>query len=69
MKALLLLFGLYAGILLVGCESDIAPGSEIPGKFERGIRGQGQLYETDRSPVPGSPNYDPSMRDESRVGN
>jgi hypothetical protein len=68
MKALLLLFGVAGGFLLAGCESDIAPGTEIPQKFERGIRGQGELYETDRSPVPGSPGYDPSIREESRVG-
>lgn len=68
MKALLLMFGAAGGLLLAGCESDIAPGSEVPGKFQRGIRGEGELYEPDHSPIPGSPSYDPSIREQSRVG-
>ncbi len=67
MKALLFL--LSAGLLLTGCESDVAPGTEVPGKFQRGIRGEGTLYQSDRSSVPGSPNYDPMIREDARTGN
>ena len=62
MKAFLALFCTVSALALSGCESDIAPGSEVPEKFERGIRGQGTLYQPDRS-------NDPEIREQSRVGN
>jgi hypothetical protein len=69
MKVIILLFlPVFGASLLTSCESDIASGTEVPEKFERGIRGQGKLYEPDHSPNPGSPNYDPSVREEARSG-
>jgi len=62
MKLTLTLLCASAGLFFAGCESDVAPGSEVPEKFERGIRGQGTLYQPDRS-------NDPEIREESRVGN
>jgi hypothetical protein len=62
MKAFLTLLCTVSGLALTSCESDVAPGSEVPEKFERGIRGQGTLYQPDRS-------NDPEIREESRVGN
>jgi hypothetical protein len=62
MKALLTLLCVAGGLSLAGCESDVAPGSEVPGKLQRGIRGEGTLYQPDRS-------NDPEIREESRVGN
>ncbi len=62
MRAFLVLFSASAAIVLcAGCESDVAPGTEVPGKLERGIRGEGTLYQPDRS-------NDPMIREESRVG-
>jgi hypothetical protein len=62
MKAFLLLLGVAAaGLLLAACESDVADGTEVPQKFQRGIRGNGTLYQPDRS-------ADPMIREESRVG-
>ncbi len=62
MKLLFTILCATSGLFLAGCESDVAPGSEVPGKLERGIRGQGTLYQPDRS-------NDPEIREESRVGN
>lgn len=45
----------------VGCESDLPPDQDAGRKLERGFRGQGTLYQPDRS-------NDPVIREESRVG-
>jgi hypothetical protein len=48
--------------LFVGCENDLPPQpSQVPAKLERGISGQGTLYQPDRS-------ADPVIREQSRVG-
>lgn len=47
---------------MVGCESDLPPErSEVANTFQRGVRGQGTLYQPDRS-------NDPLIREQSRVG-
>jgi hypothetical protein len=59
---LLLLSTVSAAGLLAGCETDMPPQrSEVPGKLQRGMTGQGTLYQPDRS-------ADPVIREESRVG-
>jgi len=59
---LLLLSAISATALLAGCETDMPPQpSEVPGKLQRGMKGQGTLYQPDRS-------ADPIIREESRVG-
>lgn len=68
MKASLVLLTVIAAGFLAGCESDIAPGSEVPGKFERGIRGKGTLYERDRSSSPGDRAYDPIAGEDAHAG-
>jgi hypothetical protein len=64
MERFLLMLALLAGcVLLPGCESDLPPEpSQLPGKLERGITGQGTLYQPDRG-------SDPLIREQSRVGN
>ncbi len=58
--ASLLLAG--ACIAFVGCESEL-PSTEQPGqKLERGLTGQGTVYQPDKS-------NDPIIREETRVGN
>jgi predicted small lipoprotein YifL len=55
---------------LQGCESELPPdnsnaslnAAKVPERFERGLEGQGTLYQPDRS-------SDPVIREESRVGN
>jgi hypothetical protein len=63
MQRFLVLFALAAlVVLLQGCENDLPPQpSQVPGKLERGITGQGTLYQPDRS-------NDPLIREQSRVG-
>jgi hypothetical protein len=63
MQRFLVLFALAALVaLLQGCESDLPPQpSQVPGKLERGITGQGTLYQPDRS-------NDPIIKEQSRVG-
>jgi hypothetical protein len=63
MVRLFLSLGLLAVCaLIVGCENDLPPQpSQVPGKLERGISGQGTLYQPDRS-------SDPVIREQSRVG-
>ena len=54
-----------AGVLLSGCETDVAPDSTKPNpaeKFQRGVTGQGSLSQPDRS-------GDPVIRENTRVGN
>ncbi len=56
-------------LAFAGCESEIPadrtdPGiapSQVPNRVERGLSGQGTLYQPDRS-------SDPVIREESRVG-
>ena len=53
-----------AGVLLSGCETDLAPDSTKPNpaeKFQRGATGQGSLSQPDRS-------EDPVIRENTRVG-
>jgi hypothetical protein len=64
MKAYLFALSMLAAtFVLAGCESDLPPTpSQVPNKLERGVTGQGTLYEPDRT-------SDPMIREESRVGN
>jgi hypothetical protein len=63
MQRVLILLGLLAAaVLLPACESDLPPQpSQVPGKIERGLSGQGTLYQPDRT-------SDPVIREQSRVG-
>jgi len=64
MKAfLVLLSATAAGVLFSACESDVAPDpANDPGqKLQRGVTGQGTLYQPDRT-------GDPLIREQSRVG-
>lgn len=59
---LLMLSAVSALVLLPGCENDLPPApSQLPAKLERGVTGQGTLYQPDRT-------SDPMIREESRVG-
>ncbi len=63
MKAFLVVCAaLAAGAIFSGCESDLprTPG-EPTAKLQRGITGQGTLYQPDQS-------GDPVIREQSRVG-
>jgi hypothetical protein len=51
MKATLA-FLMLATACFTGCESDVPPARDAGRKFERGIRGQGTLYEQDRTEDP-----------------
>ena len=63
---------IFAAILLAstslifsGCENDVPPDASTttgPDKLRRGITGQGQVVQPDRS-------EDPLIREQSRVGN
>ena len=56
------LSALFAVLLFASCESDMPPEpSAVPSKLQRGMRGQGTLYQPDRT-------GDPVIREESRVG-
>lgn len=63
MKALIALV-LLAGVslALVGCETELPPGEVAAKKLERGLTGQGTVYQPDKS-------NDPIIREETRVGN
>jgi hypothetical protein len=64
MKAfLVLLTAILAGLVLPGCESDVAPdpAAQAGQKLQRGITGQGTLYQPDRT-------GDPMIGEQSRVG-
>ncbi|MHA3775133.1 hypothetical protein ACXR0O_26725 [Verrucomicrobiota bacterium sgz303538] len=64
MKAFLaFLSAAIASVILVGCESDVAPdpASEAGRKLQRGVTGQGTLYQPDRT-------GDPMIREQTRVG-
>lgn len=64
MKAILVtLSAVLAGIILPGCETDVAPdpAAQAGQKLQRGITGQGTLYQPDRT-------GDPMIREQSRVG-
>ncbi len=57
-----------ASILLVGaclafaaCENDLPPGEPAAQKLERGVTGQGTVYQPDKS-------NDPLIREQTRVG-
>lgn len=53
---------LLAALLLASCENDLpAQQSQVPGQLQRGISGQGTLYQPDRT-------SDPIIREETRVG-
>ena len=60
--SLFALSALASAFFLGGCEADLPPApSQVPGKIERGLSGQGTLYQPDRT-------SDPVIREESRVG-
>ena len=63
MKAFALPLGaLVAALFFAGCETDLPPEqSAVPSKLQRGISGQGTLYQPDRT-------SDPIIREETRVG-
>ena len=62
MKACLIPLGALAVLMLAGCESDLPPEpSGVPNKIQRGMTGQGTLYQPDRS-------SDPIIREDTRVG-
>ena len=62
MKAISALLCIACGCLaLGGCESDVPPAPEAKNKLERGLTGQGTVYQPDRS-------NDPIIREQSRVG-
>jgi hypothetical protein len=62
MKARLLSLGALAVLMLAGCESDLPPEpSAVPSKIQRGMTGQGTLYQPDRS-------GDPIIREDTRIG-
>ena len=62
MKACLIPLGALAVLMLAGCESDLPPEpSVVPNKIQRGMTGQGTLYQPDRS-------SDPIIREDTRVG-
>ncbi|MCE9610745.1 MAG: hypothetical protein K8R23_11175 [Chthoniobacter sp.] len=53
-----------AGLLFSGCETDVPPDRNRPNaaeKFQRGVLGEGQLTQPDRS-------GDPLIRENTRVG-
>ena len=53
---------LFAVLFLVSFENDLPPEpSTGPGKIQRGMTGQGTLYQPDRS-------SDPVIREDTRVG-
>lgn len=56
-RVILLLSAVAACMWTCGCESDVQPGSEVPHKIQRGIRGQGTLYQPEQpsGPVIGDP--------------
>ena len=56
---LLLIVGACIG--LCACESDVPPAQTAGNKLERGLTGQGTVYQPDRS-------NDPIIREQSRVG-
>ncbi len=49
-------------LALAGCENEIPPSKEPTNKFQRGISGQGSVYQPDVT-------NDPIIREQSRVGN
>ncbi len=55
---------LFSGacLALVGCETELPPDRAAAHKIERGITGQGTVYQPDKS-------NDPIIREQSRVGN
>lgn len=65
MKALCVILGLATlPLFLCGCESDVPPSSSdenAGAALQRGITGQGTLYQPDRT-------NDPLIREQSRVG-
>lgn len=62
MKACLTPLGALAFLMLAGCESDLPPEpARVPNKIQRGMTGQGTLYQPDRS-------SDPIIREDTRVG-
>jgi hypothetical protein len=63
MKAFLAMLSAAAALLgFAGCETEMPPArSEVPTKLQRGISGQGTLYQPDRT-------GDPVIREQSRVG-
>jgi len=61
MKALLLPILCAASLLLGACESDMPPRSTAENPLQRGLRGEGQLTQPDRSD-------DPIIRETTRTG-
>ena len=62
MKAILASFVVASAcVVLTGCESDVPPAEDAGNKLQRGLTGQGQLVQPDRS-------GDPIIREQSRVG-
>lgn len=70
MKALCVpfLFGAFA-MALAGCESDMPPEPNRPNPIQRGITGEGRLYQQDKhddpfinEPAPADPNIEEHTR-------
>ena len=52
MKAFLVPTFIAAGLALAGCESDMPPPARTDNALQRGLRGEGQLVQPDRSGDP-----------------
>ena len=61
MKASLVPILFVAGVALTGCESDMPPSSSADNPIQRGLRGEGQLTQPDKSD-------DPIIRETTRTG-
>ena len=61
MKAFLVPILFAAGVALTGCESDMPPSPVADNPLQRGLRGEGQIVQPDRSD-------DPIIRETTRTG-
>ena len=61
MKVSLVPILFVAGVALTGCESDMPPPSAADNPIQRGLRGEGQLTQPDKSD-------DPIIRETTRTG-
>jgi len=61
MKAFLVPFLVAAGVALTSCESDMPPPPATDNPLQRGLRGEGQITQPDRSD-------DPIIRETTRTG-
>ena len=51
----------FASVALVGCETDMPPDQGADDRLARGLRGEGQLVQPDRT-------EDPFIREQTRTG-